>query len=134
MREAILAEHGFGPYAAEGLLRILGCHDYLALDSWIRKRYRELYRGPAKSVDRAIARRYGRYGAFQGLALWLEMTSTWHEEVESRESRAERLRARWCPPSDQLSTLDPRRSTFFPPMHNMLCEGAVSPDTFLTPV
>ncbi|MET0620259.1 MAG: Fe-S cluster assembly protein HesB [Thermoanaerobaculia bacterium] len=80
VREAILAEHGFGPYAAEGLLRILGRHDYLALDSWIRKRYRQLYRGPAKTADRAIARRYARYGAFRGLALWLEMTSSWHEE------------------------------------------------------
>ncbi len=84
VREAILAEHGFGPYAAEGLLRILGRHDYLALDSWIRKRYRELYRGPAKSVDSAIARRYAKYGAFRGLALWLEMTSNWHEGRESR--------------------------------------------------
>ncbi len=37
VRDAILAEHGFGPYAAEGLLRILGRHDYLALDSWVRK-------------------------------------------------------------------------------------------------
>ncbi len=78
IREAILAEHGFGPYAAEGLLRILGRHDYLALDSWVRKRYRQLYRGPAKTVDRAIARRYARYGEYRGLALWLELTSDWH--------------------------------------------------------
>ena len=87
VREAILAEHGFGPYAAEGLLRILGRHDYLALDSWIRKRYRALHRGPAKTVDSAIARRYARFGAFQGLALWLEMTDHWHGE--SRDSSVE---------------------------------------------
>jgi N-glycosylase/DNA lyase len=79
VREAILAEHGFGPYAAEGLLRILGRHDYLALDSWIRKKYRQLYPGPAKSVDGAIARRYARHGRYRGLALWLDMTRGWHE-------------------------------------------------------
>jgi len=88
VRDAILAEHGFGPYAAEGLLRVLGRHDYLALDSWVRKRYRQMYRGPAKSVDRAIARRYARYGEYRGLALWLELTQHWHEG-ESRESSVE---------------------------------------------
>src|SRR5215472_15038328 len=79
VRDAILAEHGFGPYAAEGLLRILGRHEYLALDSWVRKQFRKLHPGPAKTVDRAIARRYARYGVFRGLALWLELTRGWHE-------------------------------------------------------
>jgi 3-methyladenine DNA glycosylase/8-oxoguanine DNA glycosylase len=78
VREAILAEHGFGPYAAEGLLRILGRHEYLALDSWIRRQYRRLHPGPAKTVDRSIARRYARFGPHKGLALWLEMTEDWH--------------------------------------------------------
>lgn len=82
VRAAILEEYGFGPYAAEGLLRILGRHDFLAIDSWVRKRYRELHRGPAKTVDRSIARRYARYGAFRGLALWLELTDDWHEDRE----------------------------------------------------
>lgn len=79
IRTAILAEHGFGPYAAEGLLRILGRHDFLAIDSWVRQEYRRRYRGPARTTDRAIARRYARYGAHRGLAMWLEMTSHWHE-------------------------------------------------------
>jgi 3-methyladenine DNA glycosylase/8-oxoguanine DNA glycosylase len=79
IREAVLSEHGFGPYAAEGLLRILGRHDYLALDSWVRQEYRRRYPGPRRTTDRAIARRYARYGAHRGLALWLDMTSHWHE-------------------------------------------------------
>jgi 3-methyladenine DNA glycosylase/8-oxoguanine DNA glycosylase len=79
VREAILQEHGFGPYAAEGLLRILGRHEYLALDSWIRQQYRRLYPGPKKTTDGSIARRYARYGRFKGLALWLDMTREWHE-------------------------------------------------------
>ncbi len=80
VREAILAEHGFGPYAAEGLMRILGRHDFLAIDSWVRKQYRRVHPGPSKTVDRAIARRYARFESFRGLALWLEMTSHWHEK------------------------------------------------------
>jgi len=79
MRDAILAEHGFGPYAAEGLMRILGRHEYLAIDSWVRKQFRKLHPGPAKTVDRAIARRYARYGGYRGLAMWLELTRDWHE-------------------------------------------------------
>jgi 3-methyladenine DNA glycosylase/8-oxoguanine DNA glycosylase len=83
VREAILAEHGFGPYAAEGLLRILGRHEYLALDSWVRKQYRRYYPGPAKSADGSIARRYARYGEYKGLALWLDLTRDWHEGKEA---------------------------------------------------
>jgi 3-methyladenine DNA glycosylase/8-oxoguanine DNA glycosylase len=83
LREAILAEYGFGPYAAEGLLRILGRHDYLALDSWVRKQYRRLHPGPAKTVDRSIARRYARFGSHKGLALWLELTAPWHEGAQN---------------------------------------------------
>ena len=82
VREAILGEHGFGPYAAEGLLRILGRHEYLALDSWIRQQYRRLHPGPKKATDRSIARRYARFGRYQGLALWLDMTRHWHEAEE----------------------------------------------------
>jgi N-glycosylase/DNA lyase len=78
IREQILQEHGFGPYAAEGLLRILGRHDYLALDSWVRQEFRRRHPGPRTTTDRAIARRYARYGAHRGLALWLDMTSHWH--------------------------------------------------------
>src|SRR5262249_50201163 len=42
VREAILGEHGFGPYAAEAILRILGRHEFFAIDSWVRMKYRRL--------------------------------------------------------------------------------------------
>jgi N-glycosylase/DNA lyase len=80
LREAIVAERGFGPYAAEGLMRILGRHDFFALDSWTRQQYRKRYPGAAAATDRSIARRYRRFGAHRGLALWLDMTRDWHEE------------------------------------------------------
>ncbi len=82
IRGEIVSERGFGPYAAEGLLRILGRHDFLALDSWTRQKYRRLYPGPARSTDRAIARRYGGYGSLRGLAMWLDLTRDWHEGEE----------------------------------------------------
>jgi 3-methyladenine DNA glycosylase/8-oxoguanine DNA glycosylase len=80
LRSAIASERGFGPYSAEGLLRILGRHDFFALDSWTRQQYRRLYPGPGAATDRAITRRYGRFGAHRGLALWLDMTRGWHQE------------------------------------------------------
>ncbi|HEY6147969.1 MAG TPA: Fe-S cluster assembly protein HesB, partial [Thermoanaerobaculia bacterium] len=79
VRAEILAERGFGPYAAEGLLRILGRHDFLALDSWTRQKYRKMYPGPVKRTDGSIARRYARFGAHRGLAMWLDLTRDWHE-------------------------------------------------------
>jgi 3-methyladenine DNA glycosylase/8-oxoguanine DNA glycosylase len=79
VRDAILSEHGFGPYAAEGLLRILGRHDFYAVDSWVRMKYRQMYPGRAKTVEGAIARRYARFGGYRGLALWLDVTRDWHE-------------------------------------------------------
>jgi len=79
VRQEILAERGFGPYAAEGLLRILGRHDFLALDSWTRQKYRKMYPGPVKKTDGSIARRYARFGAHRGLAMWLDLTRDWHE-------------------------------------------------------
>ncbi len=82
VRAAILAEHGFGPYAAEGLLRILGRHEFFAIDSWVRMKYRQIHPGRAKTVDRSIARRYARFGDYRGLALWLDVTRDWHETAE----------------------------------------------------
>jgi len=82
IRDEILEEHGFGPYAAEGILRILGRHDFLALDSWVRMKYRQLHPGPKKKTDASIARRYARYGENRGLAMWLELTEEWHRGEE----------------------------------------------------
>ncbi|MGE5414488.1 MAG: DNA-3-methyladenine glycosylase family protein [Syntrophomonadaceae bacterium] len=79
VRDAILSEHGFGPYAAEGLLRILGRHEFFAIDSWVRMKYRRMYPGRVKTIERSISRRYARFGDFRGLALWLDLTRDWHE-------------------------------------------------------
>jgi 3-methyladenine DNA glycosylase/8-oxoguanine DNA glycosylase len=83
LRSLILEEPGFGPYAAEGLLRLLGRHDFYAVDSWTRQKYRRMYRSRAARLDRAIARRYDRFGPWRGLAFWIDLTRDWHDESES---------------------------------------------------
>jgi N-glycosylase/DNA lyase len=84
IRQEIIAQRGFGPYAAEGLLRLIGRHEFFAIDSWTRVRYRELHPGRG-SLERSIARRYRRYGKFQGLAFWLDLTKSWHEPAAKDE-------------------------------------------------
>ncbi len=80
--ERIRAEKGFGPYAAETLLRLLGHHGHLGLDSWSRKKVAELrFRGrPVK--DARVARLYAPFGRFAGLAFWLDVTRDWHDGRE----------------------------------------------------
>ena len=80
--ELVRAEKGFGPYAAETLLRLLGRHGHLGLDSWSRKKVAELrFRGrPAR--DARVARFYAPFGRFAGLAFWLDVTREWHDGRE----------------------------------------------------
>jgi N-glycosylase/DNA lyase len=74
---------GFGPYAAEHLLRLLGRHDHLALDSWTRAKLARL-RGRRRSPsDRTLRRWYAPYGPWAGLAMWLEVTADWHGDRPS---------------------------------------------------
>jgi N-glycosylase/DNA lyase len=75
----IKALRGFGPYATEHLLRLLGRHDHLALDSWNRKKLQKLRKKRRPPSDRTLRRWYARYGSFAGLAMWLEVTADWHE-------------------------------------------------------
>ncbi|BDG08772.1 DNA-3-methyladenine glycosylase family protein [Anaeromyxobacter paludicola] len=69
---------GFGPYATEHLLRLLGRHDHLALDSWTRAKVARLRRRKTQPTDRAIRRMYAPFGRWAGLAMWLEVTADWH--------------------------------------------------------
>jgi 3-methyladenine DNA glycosylase/8-oxoguanine DNA glycosylase len=77
------AIRGFGPYAAEHLLRLFGRHDHLALDSWTRAKLGRLRGRRRPPSDRAIARWYAPYGEWAGLAMWLEVTADWHGDRPS---------------------------------------------------
>ncbi len=72
------ALRGFGPYAAEHLLRLLGRHDHLALDSWTRAKLARLRGKRRPPSDRTLLRWYAPYGPHAGLAMWLEVTADWH--------------------------------------------------------
>jgi len=77
----IAALDGFGPYATEHLLKLLGRFDHLALDSWTRGKLTAL-RGRRKvPSDRALRAWYAPYGPWAGLAMWLEVTADWHGEA-----------------------------------------------------
>jgi N-glycosylase/DNA lyase len=74
---------GIGPYAADNLMRLLGRNDRLGLDSWCRARFRKLYPRTRKSgLDAAIARRYRGFAPHQGLAMWLDLTRSWHDPAK----------------------------------------------------
>jgi len=77
LRSELLALPGVGPYVAENLLRLLGRPHGLALDSWLRSTYSSLYHDGRPVTDRTIGRRYARFGAWAGLALWCDMTREW---------------------------------------------------------
>ena len=53
---------------------------------WVRQEYRRRFPGPRRTTDRAIARRYARYGVHRGLALWLDRTSDWHDEKDGSQA------------------------------------------------
>ncbi len=78
--ERLLAMRGFGPYAAEHMLRLLGRHDHLALDSWTRGKLARVRKRRRVPSDRTIRRWYAPYGPWAGLAMWLEVTADWHGE------------------------------------------------------
>lgn len=71
---------GVGPYAAESLLKLIGRYDHLALDSWVRKKYYELYHNGRQVSDKTIVKRYRKYKEWAGLVFWLEMTQHWYRK------------------------------------------------------
>jgi N-glycosylase/DNA lyase len=75
---------GIGPYAADNLMRLLGHNDRLGLDSWCRARFKKLYPKTRKTgLDAAIARRYRPFAPHSGLAMWLDLTRSWHEPADT---------------------------------------------------
>lgn len=79
LKKEIKRVKGFGDYAAENLLKLLGRYDGLALDSWLRGSfYKKHNRGKACN-DKKIIKFYSNFGGWQGLAIWCDMTEDWFE-------------------------------------------------------
>jgi 3-methyladenine DNA glycosylase/8-oxoguanine DNA glycosylase len=79
LAERIRELPGFGPYATEHLLRLLGHYDHLALDAWTRAKLARLRRARRLPSDETLRRWYAPFERFAGLALWLEVTADWHQ-------------------------------------------------------
>lgn len=75
----LLALPGVGPYAAAHImLTALGRYGLLVLDSWTRPTFARL--SGRKASDKAIYRRFRKYGTYQGLAFWLYLTQSWVDD------------------------------------------------------
>ncbi len=86
MERRLLALPGVGPYAAAHVMMTVGRYHRLILDSWSRPKYAKLL-GRSKLVpDRAIERRFRRYGPYAGLAFWLFVTRDWVDEASAAGS------------------------------------------------
>ena len=78
---------------------LLGRHSRLVLDAWTRPKYARLLGKPAGRLvaDRTIARRFGRYRGYAGLAFWLFLTRDWVDDGGDAAGRR----------PDRLSTGEP---------------------------
>ncbi len=76
--DQVKALRGFGPYAAEGMLGLVGRPRGLALDSWIRAKLPRIL-GREAMTDAEIAERYAPLERWAGLGLWLELTRDWFD-------------------------------------------------------
>ncbi|MDI1242719.1 MAG: Fe-S cluster assembly protein HesB [bacterium] len=70
---------GFGDYAADNLLKLLGRNDGMALDSWLRARFYAKYNKNKTCPDKKITKHYAEYGKWKGLMIWCDMTEDWFE-------------------------------------------------------
>jgi 3-methyladenine DNA glycosylase/8-oxoguanine DNA glycosylase len=78
LKKQIKMVKGCGDYAAENLLKLLGRYDGLALDSYLRMRFAQVHNNKESVPDKQIYEHYEKFGEWQGLALWLDMTKEWH--------------------------------------------------------
>lgn len=69
---------GFGDYAAENLLKLVGRYDGLALDSFLRSEFYKRHNDGVSCDDKQIREFYEKFGTWQGLAIWCDMTEKWH--------------------------------------------------------
>jgi 3-methyladenine DNA glycosylase/8-oxoguanine DNA glycosylase len=80
LKKEIKKIKGFGDYAADNLLKLLGRYDGLALDSWLRSQFYKKHNRERVCPDKKIERHYKRYGEWKGLAIWCDMTERWFDE------------------------------------------------------
>ncbi|UCH57040.1 MAG: hypothetical protein JSV18_06805 [Candidatus Bathyarchaeota archaeon] len=73
LKREILKVKGVGEYAADNILKLLGRYDFLALDSWMRRRFSETHGGGGEVSDEEIREFYAPFGRWKGLVFSLDM-------------------------------------------------------------
>ncbi len=80
LRKEIKNVKGFGDYAADNLLKLIGRYDGLALDSWLRSQFYKKHNREKVCPDKKIERHYTKFGEWKGLAMWCDMTERWFDD------------------------------------------------------
>ena len=80
LKKEIKSLKGFGDYAADNLLKLLGRYNGLALDSWLRSQFYKKHNREKVCADKKIERHYTKFGQWKGLAIWCDMTERWFDE------------------------------------------------------
>jgi 3-methyladenine DNA glycosylase/8-oxoguanine DNA glycosylase len=73
---------GVGPYGAAHLLAMDGRHDFIAVDSEFRRFVRETHHGGRRVSDKAMLRRYAKWGRWKYLAYWSELWRSVAERLQ----------------------------------------------------
>ncbi len=76
---------GIGPYGAAHLLAMDGRHDFIAVDSEFRRFMRETHHKGRKVSDKAMLRRYTKWGRWKYLAYWSELWKTVADSLQPLE-------------------------------------------------
>jgi N-glycosylase/DNA lyase len=80
LKKTIKSVKGFGDYAADNLLKLLGRYDGLALDSWLRSQFYKKHNREKACPDKKIEKHYKKFGSWRGLAIWCDMTERWFDD------------------------------------------------------
>jgi len=75
---------GIGPYGAAHLLAMDGRHDFIAVDTEFRRFVRETYYRGRKVSDKAMLRRYEKWGRWKYLAYWSELWASVADALHTR--------------------------------------------------
>jgi 3-methyladenine DNA glycosylase/8-oxoguanine DNA glycosylase len=74
LKREVMGVKGVGTYAADNILKLLGRYDFLALDSWLRRKFAEIRNDGETASDKEIEEFYAPFGEWKGLVMSLDMT------------------------------------------------------------
>src|SRR5262249_34965648 len=77
---------GIGPYGAAHLLAMDGRHDFIAVDSEFRRCVRETHHNGRRVSDKAMLRRYAKWGKWKYLAYWSELWNSVADQLQPVET------------------------------------------------